>query len=237
MNEQLFELVTNYKAPAHAHQVVAAHPSLNFAGPTGAGKGTLVTYLTQSGAYAPVVSDTTRPPRPHNDGYEVNGVNYWFLGEQEAAQKVADGMYIEVKAVHRKTMYGTSIASYQRVVDTGRTPVLEIDVQGMEDLMEHFPEFESIFLLPPDFETWQSRLDGRGRMHIDEKIERLKSACVEIKVLLANARFYPVVNEEVVETAELISSGEYRNPAYREQATEVARQILARTQDFLTNNQ
>lgn len=233
MNDTLLNLIAGYKAPQHAHEVVAEHPSLNFAGPTGAGKGTLVTYLTQTGDYAPVVSDTTRTPRPHNDGYEVNGVHYWFIDESEAIKKVSDALYIEVKSVHKKTMYGTSIASYERVVETGRTPILEIDVQGMEDLMEHFPEFESIFLLPPDFNTWQARLDGRGRMQLDEKIQRLRSACVEIEVLLNNPRFYPVVNQEVVETAELITRGGYKAEAYRNESLAIAREIYQKTKQFL----
>lgn len=233
MNEQLYGLIKEYKAPQHAHEVVAAHPSLNFAGPTGAGKGTLVTYLTQTGDYAPVVSDTTRLPRPHNDGYEVNGLSYWFISEEEAAKKVADGAYIEVKAVHKKTMYGTSITSYERVVNAERTPVLEIDVQGMEDLMERFSEFEAIFLLPPDFDTWQARLDGRGRMQLDEKLQRLESACSEIEVLFNNSRFHPVVNTEVIDTAALIASGEYKTSEYRETSLKVARTILDRTVAFL----
>lgn len=236
MNEKLFTLITNYQAPAHAHAVVAAHPSLNFAGPTGAGKGTLVTYLTQTGDYAPVVSDTTRQPRAHNDGFEVNGVNYWFIDELRAAEKVAEGAYIEVKAVHRKTMYGTSIVSYERVVNTGRTPVLEIDVQGMEDLMEHFPEFEAIFLLPPDFDTWQERLDGRGRMQLDEKFDRLQSAITEIEALINNPRFYPVINNEVIDTAELITTGEYRTDEYRQSAMVVANTLLERTTTYLAKN-
>jgi guanylate kinase len=235
MNDQLFTLITSYRAPENAHHVISNHPSLNFAGPTGAGKGTLVTYLTQSGDYAPVVSDTTRAPRPHNDGFEVNGVNYWFIGEDEAIQKVSEGMYIEVKAVHRKTMYGTSVASYERVVNTGRTPVLEIDVQGMEDLMERFSDFEAIFLLPPNFDVWQSRLDGRGRMQHEEKIERLKSACVEIEVLLANPRFYPVINTEVVDTAALITSEAYKAEEYREHALAIAKEILEHTKAFLSS--
>ena len=236
MNDQLAELINTYQAPQHAHQLVAEHPSLNFAGPTGAGKGTLVTYLTQSGDYAPVVSDTTRAARPHNDGFEVNGVNYWFINEDEAMKKVSEGAFIEVKAVHRKTMYGTSIASYERVVNTGRTPILEIDVQGIEELMKHFPGFESIFLLPPDFDTWQQRLDGRGRMQLEEKIERLVSACDEIQTLLNNPRFFPVINSEVVETAKLITSNEYKNETYRQQAIMVAEELLARTKTFLEEN-
>jgi guanylate kinase len=233
MNEELYELIQSYQAPEHAHQVVAANPSLNFTGPTGAGKGTLVTYLTQTGGYAPVVSDTTRSPRPHNDGYEVNGVSYWFLSEAEAIEKLKQGAYIEAKAVHRKSMYGTSIAAYQKVVNAGRTPVLEIDPQGIEELMKFFPEFESIFLLPPDFETWQARLDGRGRMQPEEKIQRLHSAVTELTMLLNNPRFYPVVNTEVIETAELISSDEYKTSDHKALATTVAETLLARTRKFL----
>ena len=121
----------------------------------------------------------------------------------------------------------------KKVVNSGRTPLLEIDVQGMEELMEHFPEFEAIFLLPPDFNTWQSRLDGRGRMHLDEKIQRLHSACTEIEVLLKNPRFYPVINREVIETAELIISGGYKDAAYREASLAVAKEIHEKTSQFL----
>lgn len=233
MNEQLFQLITDYKAPSSAHEIASAHPSLNFAGPTGAGKGTLVTYLTQTGDYAPVVSDTTRLPRPHNDGFEVNGVAYWFIDENTAIDKVSKSSYIEVKAVHQKTMYGTSVEAYEKVVQAGRTPILEIDVQGMEELMNHFPEFEAIFLLPPDFETWQNRLDGRGRMQLEEKTQRLRSACVEIATLFSNPSFYPVINTEVVDTAKLIASNAYKDQSYRDTALAVAKEILKNTEDFL----
>ena len=235
MNEQLFQLVTDYKAPSSAHEIASAHPSLNFAGPTGAGKGTLVTYLTQTGDYAPVVSDTTRAPRPHNDGFEVNGVAYWFIDEDTAVKKVSEKAYIEVKAVHQKTMYGTSVEAYEKVVQAGRTPILEIDVQGMEELMNHFPEFEAIFLLPPDFETWQARLDGRGRMQLEEKVQRLRSACVEIGVLLNNPAFYPVINTEVIDTAKLIATNAYKDEEYREAALTVAKEILEQTEKFLSS--
>lgn len=233
MNHDLAELIHTYKAPQSAHSLVASQPSLNVAGPTGAGKGTLVTYLTQTGDYAPVVSDTTRLPRPHNDGYEVNGVNYWFLTEDQAMQKVKNAEYIEVKAVHEKTMYGTSIGAYQKVASAGRTPVLEIDVQGIEELMDHFPEFEALFLLPPDFDTWQQRLDGRGRMDQAEKIQRFRSALTEIQVLERNVRFHPVVNTEVVDTAHAIITGAYKDAGYREQALITARELRDRTVQYL----
>lgn len=233
MNEDLFVAINNYQAPQRTEALLAANPSLNLAGPTGAGKGTLVTYLTQSGKYSPVVSDTTRAPRPHNHGFEVNGVNYWFIDEQAALQKVNAGAYIEVKAVHQKTMYGTSIASYEQVAESGRMPILEIDVQGIEDLMGRFADFEAIFLLPPDFQTWQARLDGRGRMPIEEKIERFKSALFEIQRLLNNNRFYALINTEVVEMAELIESQSYKNDEYQREAKHTANELVEKIETFI----
>lgn len=233
MNDDLLAAIEAYQPPESIQELITQNPSLNLAGPTGAGKGTLATYLTQLGKFAPVVSDTTRLPRPHNDGYEVNGVNYWFIDEATALDRVKNGAYVEVKSVHRKTMYGTSIAAYERVVQSGRTPILEIDVQGIEDLMGRFEDFEAVFLLPPDFHTWQSRLDGRGRMDIEDKIERFKSALFEIDRLIHNDRFYAVINTEVVDTAGRMISGEYKTPEYQKNALLVAQELLEKTRQFL----
>jgi guanylate kinase len=215
---------------------VAAHPPLGIAGPTGSGKGTIGHYLTQSENYSPIVSDTTRLPRKHNDGYEVNGVHYWFIDEATAAQKLADGAYIEAKWVHGATLYGTSIEAYQRVVDSGRVPLLEIDVQGMEDLMEDFPAFEPILLLPPSFAVWQERLDGRGDMDLEQKLRRFETALVEFTKPFENLRFHPVINHEVIETAEVIKSGEYKTDSYRQAALKVATELRHATQAFLDSH-
>lgn len=236
MKDTLLTAIEAYKPPTRAITLVEQSPSLNIAGPTGAGKGTLAVYLAQSGNYAPVVSDTTRAPRPRNNGLEVNGVDYWFISEEAAEQKIANGAYLEVKAVHQKTMYGTSLDSYQRVTDSGRVPLLEIDVQGMEELMDRYPGFEAIMLLPPDFDTWQERLAGRGDMDLDEKIRRLTSALMELQKPRQNARFYPVINTEVIDTAALITSGEYKDDAYRTGALEVADELLRRTEQFLSEH-
>ncbi len=233
MKETLFEAINTYQPPEEVIKYVSENPSCNIAGPTGAGKGTFSLYLAQSREFAPVVSDTTRIPRPHNDGLEVNGVQYWFIKEDEAELKVRDGKYIEVKAVHHKTMYGTSFEAYKKVVESGRVPILEIDVQGMEDLMDRYPDFESIFLLPPDFDIWQVRLDGRGDMNLDEKIHRFKTALVEMKKPFENPRFHPVINTEVVETEKIIESGEHKTPEYRARALKVASELLTRTAAFL----
>lgn len=233
----LSEAVKNYQAPRSARELVAKNPPLGIAGPTGSGKGTVAHFLTQSANYSPTVSDTTRSERKHNDGYEVNGVQYWFISEEEASRKLANGDYIEAKWVHGTTLYGTSLEAYQRVVDAGRIPLLEIDVQGMEDLMEDFPTFEPILLLPPDFETWQQRLDGRGDMDLEQKIRRFGTALIEFTKPFENPRFHPVVNHEVIDTAEVIKSGEYRTAEYRQDALRVAEELRIATQQFLDSHQ
>ncbi len=236
MNEHLLSAIESYEPFPETIDYVSQYPALCIAGPTGAGKGTLATYLTQSGDYAPVVSDTTRQPRKHNDGYEVNGVNYWFIDEDKALAKVQGGDYIEVKAVHETTMYGTSTEAYKKVIESEKTPILEIDVQGIEDLMARFPDLHAILLLPPSFDVWQRRLDNRGDMSVEEKVRRFKTALKEIVKPIENPRFYPVINTEVVYTAQAITSSEYRQPEYRERALKVAHELLERTVAFLRDN-
>lgn len=229
----LQEAINNYQMPEEAKELIRHHKPIGLAGPTGAGKGTLAQYLTQTGEYSPIVSDTTRAPRPLGRGYEVNGVHYWFLSDDEALEKLQSNKYIEAKLVHGSTVYGTSIEAYRRVVDAGRIPILEIDVQGMEEFMKVDPDFSSIMLLPPDFETWIERLDGRGVMESSEKTRRLSTAIEEFDKLFENERFAPVINTEVLETYEVIRDGSYREEDYRNGALGIARQLTRATREFL----
>jgi len=225
--------IEHYEMPPEAKKLILEHPSLNIAGPTGAGKGTMSQYLTQTGNYTPVVSDTTRKPRPSGNGLEVNGVHYWFIDDEAALAKLSDGAFIEAKLVHGDTLYGTTTQSYQRVVDAGRTPILEIDIQGMEELMREAPGFEAVLLLPPSFEIWEQRIDGRGDMDLAQKIRRFGTALVEYRKPLENPNFYPVINTEVVDTAEVIMSGAYKDEAYRTKALALAAGLRDATQAFL----
>lgn len=232
----LEQAINTYQMPENARKLLREHPSLNIAGPTGAGKGTMAQHLTQSGYYVPVVSDTTRAPRVSGNGYEVNGVHYWFIDDQTGLKKLNEDEYIEAKLVHGDTLYGTSISSYRRVVDSGRTPILEIDVQGMEELMLDAPGFEAILLLPPSFEIWEQRIDGRGDIDLEQKIRRFNTALFEYNKPIENDHFFPVINTEVLETAEIIISGEYREESYRQKALALALELRTATQNFLDSH-
>lgn len=232
----LEQAIESYEMPDEAKILILEQPSLNIAGPTGAGKGTMAQYLTQTGKYKPVVSDTTRAPRPTGNGLEVNGVHYWFIDQETALEKLANGAFVEAKLVHGDTLYGTTIASYQRVVDGGRVPILEIDINGMEELMKEAPGFEAVLLLPPSFDIWVQRLDGRGDMDLAQKLRRFETALVEYTRPIENENFWPVINTEVVDTAELIISGDYKDPAYREHALALAVELRDHTQAFLNSH-
>jgi len=232
----LEQAVYTYKMPETARKLLLEHPSLNITGPTGAGKGTMAQHLTQSGNYVPVVSDTTRKPRVFGNGYEVSGVHYWFIDDETALLKLDQSAYMEAKLVHGDTLYGTSIASYERVVKSGRTPILEIDVQGMEAFMEEAPGFECVLLLPPSFEIWEQRIDGRGDMDLEQKIRRFKTALVEYKKPIENKNFFPVINTEVLDAAEIIISGEYRQESYRQKALSLAVELHDATEAFLDSH-
>jgi guanylate kinase len=107
----------------------------------------------------------------------------------------------------------------------------------MEEFMRIDDAFEAILLLPPSFDIWNERIDGRGDMTHDNKLRRFQTAITEYSVVFNNERFYPVINTEVVEAAEVIRTGAYKDPAYRQQALLVAQALRGATQAFLDAHQ
>ncbi len=230
---KLSDLVSDYHTPTEAARLIHEHPPLIVCGVTAAGKDTIVRYLTQSDDYAQVVSHTTRTPRSHNDGNEVNGLDYWFVDERTAITMLSEQSFIEAKLVHGDTLYGTSVKAYERVVNSGRQPILEIDIQGVLELMSVVSDLEAIFLAPPDFETWQARLNGRGHMSQQERIKRLVSAVTEFEMFASNPRFTPLINNEVIDTAAMIHDGSYKNDESTKRARLVIEQLLDQTRQTL----
>jgi guanylate kinase len=126
--------------------------------PSGAGKSTLVTRLIDAEPdLAFSVSWTTRPPRPG----EVDGVAYHFTDTNDFRARMAAGEFLEWAEVHGK-FYGTSRADTERVLASGRDLLLDIDVQGAEQVRSKGLEMLSIFVLPPDRQTLVERLRARG---------------------------------------------------------------------------
>lgn len=104
---------------------------LVLAGPAGSGKTTLCERLVrEEPAFSRVITATTRPPRPG----EENGVHYHFLSPEEFAARVDRGEFLEWAWVHRRHRYGTLRSAVLEPLGQGRSLIMNIDVQGVENL-------------------------------------------------------------------------------------------------------
>jgi guanylate kinase len=129
------------------------------AGPSGVGKGSVVRELLARDHHglALSVSVTTRAPR---EG-EIDGQHYHFVPDDAFDRMIADGAFLEWAPVvgHRS---GTPWGSVTALLDAGRDVILEIDVQGAEQVRRLVPGAVLIFLAPPTMEELERRLRGRA---------------------------------------------------------------------------
>jgi guanylate kinase len=147
------------------------------AGPSGAGKDTLIKRALQEVPAHLSVSATTRAPR---EG-EEDGRDYHFLGEEEFDRLVAEGAFLEWANVFGGK-YGTLASEVEETRERGIDVILEIDVQGALQVKEKLPDAEFVFIMPPSLEALADRLRRRGLDSGREIDHRLKTAPGEIEV-------------------------------------------------------
>ena len=140
--------------------------------PSGVGKTTLTKKIQQKyQSFKISVSHTTRKPRPN----EVEGVDYFFLEENEFKEKIRDNEFYE----HAKIFgnyYGTSKKSVLDLLRNKNDILFDIDWQGTKQLSEHKElKLTKIFILPPSKEELKKRLIQRNQDKPEVVSERLKS--------------------------------------------------------------
>ena len=145
------------------------------------------------------VSHTTRPQRFG----EENGREYFFVTKEDFERRIGGGDFLEYANVHGN-LYGTSLRESEKVFNTGRDLIVEVDVQGAIQISEKLPESISIFILPPSFEILKARLTARGTEGEAELRTRLRNAFNEV---LEYEKFkYVIVNEDLGTAARQIAS-------------------------------
>jgi guanylate kinase len=163
-------------------------------GPSGAGKTTLLKqlYARSRAPLVPSVSATTRAPRRG----EVDGVDYHFLTPDEFARRREAGEFLECCEVFgRGDWYGTLKSEVTPSLAAGKWVVLEIDVQGMLAVLEHYPEALTIFVRPGSAAELERRLRDRGTESEAALARRLEVARHELS--FADRYRYQVVNDDV----------------------------------------
>jgi guanylate kinase len=160
-------------------------------GPSGVGKGTLIRVLLSAVPDLELsVSATTRGPR---EG-ETDGREYHFLTPEQFEQRIEEKDFLEF-ATYSGNRYGTLRSEVERRLEAGHSVVLEIEVQGAQQVRAAKPDSVQIFIAPPDPAVLRERLAGRGTDSPEAIDRRLEVAEQE---LAAQGDFdHCVVNDEV----------------------------------------
>lgn len=145
-------------------------------GPSGAGKGTLIRGALQNVPdLAVAVSATTRAMRPG----EVDGREYHFMSRAEFARLVDQGAFLE-HAEFAGNRYGTLATELDRIMGTGRSVILEIELQGARNVRRVRPDSVSVFIEPPSLDELARRLRLRATDAEEEIEARLEVARTEV---------------------------------------------------------
>jgi guanylate kinase len=145
-------------------------------GPSGSGKSTLVKKLLELPGTLLSISCTTRQPRPT----EKDGEWYNFVTPEEFERMVERGEFLEHARVFGQHWYGTPRKWYEQARREGRDLVLEIDVQGAEQVKLKLRDAVAIFILPPSRQVLEERIRARGADSEADIARRLERARQEM---------------------------------------------------------
>lgn len=141
-----------------------------FSAPSGSGKTSLVRHLIQKIPNLGFsISACTRDKRGR---HEVDGKDYYFLSQEEFKKKIDEDSFIEWEEVYAGNFYGTLKEEIQRIWDSGKAVIFDVDVKGGLALKKYFGDKAlAIFVKVPSLEILKTRLSDRGT-ETEESISR-----------------------------------------------------------------
>ena len=194
--------------------------------PSGGGKTTLIRGLFAH-PNAPElvfsVSHTTRLPRPG----ETDGREYHFVDRTAFQRLVAEDSFLEWAEVHGN-FYGTSKGAVLPHLERGTDVIVDLDVQGAEQLMERWPapaSLRSIFVLPPSYRELATRLTGRGQDGPEQIERRLAVSLAEIRRY--EKYDYVIVNDDAGRATEALAAIVFEKRFRRERMEPAVERIVA----------
>ena len=144
-------MISKEMKPKRGHLFIISAPS-------GAGKTTLVkAVLQQFRDMLYSISYTTRNPRVE----ERDGIDYHFISKQDFKKGIHKGRWAEWAEVYGN-YYGTSAEFIEKSLSSGCDILLDIDVQGTLQILKHYPDSVTIFIMPPSMNALRKRLEIRG---------------------------------------------------------------------------
>lgn len=177
-----------------------------FSAPSGSGKTTIVKHLLSKNYPLEFsVSATSRPPR----GTEVDGKDYYFLSTDEFRKKIDNNEFLEWEEVYPGRYYGTLKSEVERIRNSGKNVIFDVDVVGGCNIKEYYGEDAlSVFIQPPSVEELRNRLKARSTDSDEVIATRVAKAEYELSF---STKFDAVIindNLEVafVETEQLVTN-------------------------------
>ncbi len=144
-------------------------------GPSGVGKSTICKEVVKRlDNVCLSISVTTRPMAEA----EVDGQDYWFLSQQQFRKRINEGSLLEYAEVFGH-LYGTPKDKVEVALGTGKTIILEIDVQGAREVKSVYSDAAMVFIFPPTEKELAQRIKNRGREGMEAAEERLEGADTE----------------------------------------------------------
>ncbi len=241
MDTPLAQKLADYKPTESTKQLIKETPILLLVGPTGAGKDSLKDKLLETGEYHHIVSHTTRPPRINHGIIEQDGREYHFIDKATAEKMLDDHALIEAK-MYSGNLYGTSVAEIKAAHDESKIAMTDIEVQGVAEYKALDSGVMAVFLLPPDFKTWQERLQRRYGDVVDAADSRLRlqTALQELQQLLNTDYYVAVINDDLEETynhIKTVTSSQNHTTPDEPRARAIAEQLAKDIQAHLDNNE
>lgn len=168
-----------------------------FSAPSGAGKTTIVNHLINSRKDLGFsISACTRDKRGRT---EVDGVDYYFLTVDDFTKKISDNEFVEWEEVYEGNFYGTLKKEIERIWNSGKHVIFDVDVKGGIKLKEYFGDKAiAVFVRVPSIDILEERLKRRNSESSSSLSQRLYKAKFEMTF---EAKFdVTLVNENLAES-------------------------------------
>jgi guanylate kinase len=234
--EEFREVLSNYAISEASKDILGQTELVLLLAPTSTGRNTIIEELLKTGNYHFIVSDTTRTPRVNNGVLEQDGVIYWFRSEEDILADLQAGKFLEAELIHNQQVSGISVRELEKAHSENKVAITDVDLKGVENIVEAKPDTLAFMVLPPSFEEWQRRIMYRGSMPDKEHRRRMETAIKIFNSGLIRPYFTFVINDSlekaIVYIDQVASSGAI-DPEHQTRGKQLAEQLLKETKDFL----
>lgn len=168
-----------------------------FSAPSGSGKSTIIqSLLNRDLNLSFSISATSRAPR----GTEKNGVEYYFISPEEFRQRIANGEFLEYEEVYAGKYYGTLKSEVERILDSGRNVIFDVDVVGGLNIKKYYGnQALALFIQPPSIEELKRRLNHRATDAPEVIASRIAKAEYELSFA---PKFDRIIVNDILEKAQ-----------------------------------